>query len=179
MKKKRKGKKLMKVINDMMEMMMSHENLSPKIGRKSKTETSIQETVFSKLDMNLPDVVQKYYGYTRKTAKKIVDKDFCFEAKTNCHVSSVQFFGKPHRPDAEFELKGVTYGFEIKKGKKGFSIRSGIGQSIVYSTQFDFVLYFFVDTSKGRDIKNVEEGSKESAIIDSLWDDYNIKFVII
>jgi len=69
--------------------------------------------------------------------------------------------------------------FEIKKGNDSAAVRAGIGQSIVYSTQYDFVLYFFVDTTAGGDIYNAQSGEKEKQLIESLWNNYNIKFKVV
>ncbi|MBA7662699.1 hypothetical protein ES703_70730 [subsurface metagenome] len=69
--------------------------------------------------------------------------------------------------------------FEIKQGDDSRAFRAGIGQSIVYSTQYDFVLYFFVDTTAGGDIENAQSGEKEAQLTKSLWDVYNIKFVVV
>lgn len=179
MKIKRKGKRLKQFIGEILEIMKSHENLGPNIGRKGKSERAIQDSVFSRLNQRLPELVTNHYGYSKKAAKEKVDENFHFENKTTCHVQTFPFFNMNHRPDAEFEINNTTIGFEIKKGKSGAAIRAGIGQSIVYATQFDFVLYFFVDTSKNRDIKNVEEGTRESELISSLWNNYNIVFEII
>ena len=55
-------------------------------------------------------------------------------------------------------------------------IRAGIGQSLVYATQFNFVIYFFVDITPGLDIKNSMTGKREANLMQSLWDNYNIKF---
>ena len=173
----KKSKKRIKLVNDVVDIMRSHENLGENINRKSKTENAIQSDVFSKLNSKLPELLNKNYNI--KNSKELVKDSFCFESKTTCRVASFPFFNMNHRPDATLTLSNLKIAFEIKKGESGPAIRSGIGQALVYSSRFDFVIYFFVDTSKARDIKNVKEGGIEKALIKSLWENYNIKFVIV
>lgn len=175
----RKGQRRVKFIEDILHEMKNHDTLRKTIKRNSKDEKDIQDAVFSTLDSRLPAIISDHYDISIKASKKKVRNNFNFEKKSNCAVSNFPFFGTNHRPDADLSIYGTDFGFEIKKGSSGGSIRNGIGQSIVYSTQFDFVIYFFVDTSKGRNIKNVTEGDKESNLVDSLWNSHNIRFVVV
>jgi Neuraminidase (sialidase) len=76
------------------------------------------------------------------------------------------------------EINGLKIGIEFKRGQKGSELRSGIGQSMVYATHYDFVLYLFVDTSDDSRIKNAQTGVNETEFIDNLWNQYNIKFIV-
>jgi len=86
--------------------------------------------------------------------------------------------GTQNRPDMVLEINGLKIGIEFKRGKKGAELRSGIGQSMVYATHYDFVLYLFIDTNNDSRIKNAQTGVNETEFIDHLWDQYNIKFII-
>ena len=91
------------------------------------------------------------------------------------------FFATNHRPDGLLTIYDLRIAFEIKKkGDNGNALRSGIGQSVVYSTQYDFVLYFFfVNITSGHDIKSSRKGEREQYMVDSLWKNYNVKFYIV
>jgi len=67
----------------------------------------------------------------------------------------------------------------VKKGKTGSAVRAGIGQAIVYTTKYDFVIYLFVDTSEGAKIKRSRNGRKERYVLNSLWENYNIHFSVL
>ena len=72
----------------------------------------------------------------------------------------------------------MNIAIEFKRGESGNSLRSGIGQSLVYSTNYDFVMYLFIDTSKDQRIKNAQTGTKEAQLMMDLWNRYNIKFTV-
>jgi hypothetical protein len=49
----------------------------------------------------------------------------------------------------------------------------------VYSTAFDFVIYMFIDTSDEKKIVNGASSLMEQAYLKSLWDNFNIKFLVV
>ncbi|MBN2017313.1 MAG: hypothetical protein JW794_04175 [Candidatus Cloacimonetes bacterium] len=175
----KKTTKRLNLINEIIKKMKEHDIFSESVSRKTNTENMIQKSVFSMLDKRLPEIISKNYGITERNARKQIKYNFIFESKTIKPVPSFNFFATNHRPDAILELRDIRIAFEIKKGEKGNSIRSGIGQSIVYSTQYDFVLYFFVDTTPGCDINSSKHGDKEKELIKYLWDNYNIRFFVV
>ena len=116
----------------------------------------------------------------KKRAEEIKETGFKWEQKIKTTVSHFDFLSTKHRPDSILEINpNLRIAIEIKKGDSGSAIRSGIGQSIVYATQFNFVVYFFVDITPGLDIKNSMTAQREEILIQSLWDNYNIRFNIV
>ena len=177
--KSKKTTKRVNFINDITKKMKEHEIFNENIERKTVRENSIQRSVFTRLEVDLPDIITKHFGTKENKAKEIVKNRFVFEKKKRKPVRNFPIFSTLHRPDAELKINDLRIAFEIKKGMKGHSIRAGIGQSIVYSTQYDFVLYFFVDTTPGGDINSSKHGDKEKELIKSLWDNYNIRFFVV
>lgn len=53
-----------------------------------------------------------------------------------------------------------------------------MGQAL-YSTEFDFVLYLFVDITPNQNIRKSTEGQREKEIIEDLWNSHNVMFDII
>ena len=95
-------------------------------------------------------------------------------------MKSFTFYGTNHRADAVFEVEeNFRLAIEIKKGNSGSSIRSGLGQSIVYSANYDFVLYFFLDTTPNKSIANADRAPHENDLTENLWDDFNIRFIVL
>jgi len=86
-------------------------------------------------------------------------------------------------PDPAFtSLQAVSdlkVAIEIKRGSSGSDLRSGIGQSIIYSTHYDFVITLFIDTSDDKRVFNARQGSNEINFTETLWKNYNIKFITI
>ena len=61
----------------------------------------------------------------------------------------------------------------------GSSLREGIGQSLVYASAFDFVVYLYVDISKDKKIRDAKNGTHEQALIQELWEDHNALFEVV
>jgi hypothetical protein len=177
--KKVQTQKRIQFLDSILEAMKKHEIFSDIVSRKNDTEYQIQKNLFLRLQNELPNLLISSFGYSEKKAKHIVKNNFKWEQKKTTTVSTFSFFATNHRPDAELEFDNLRIAIEIKKGDNGLAIRSGIGQSIVYYTEFDFVLYFFVDTSPGNNIKSNCSGGKENLLIESLWNNYNIKFIVV
>lgn len=178
MKRARKTEKREGFLNDLIDIMRNHEVLGKDEKRTSSKERPIQKALFSRINLELPSLLEKHF-YFKKDKANEMRKNFVYESSTKRTVHGFSFFATNHRPDAVLSLKDMRVAFEIKKGDKGYDIRTGIGQSIVYSFQFDFCIYFFVDTTPGGDIKNACSDNKEGYLINSLWDLHNIKFLIV
>lgn len=168
-------------VNAIIEELQGHKLFKGLTNRSKDKEYFIQRTVFLDLHDELPNILVKELGIRESKAKKIADSNFKFEQNTSTTVNNFNFFSTGHRPDAIIELKDedLRIAIEIKKGDSGGAIRSGIGQAVVYSYEFDFVIYFFVDTTPGNNIKSSATGVKENDLIESLWDNYNVKLVIV
>ncbi len=169
-----------KLLDAIIRKMTKHEIFSETVSRLRDTEVQIQKAIFLRLQDELPRIIQNIYGYDKPKAIKIIKEGFSWEQNVNTTVNNFTFFSTNHRPDSILSIKDeLRIAIEIKKGDSGSSLRSGIGQSLVYSTQFDFVIYFFVDISPSFDIKSSYTGKKEKELIDSMWKNYNIKFKVV
>jgi len=180
MKKIPQTQKRIKLLDAIVRKMERHELFSEIVSRKSDTERQIQKALFLRLQEELPKILQSHSAYTKDKALKIVRNGFLWEQNVNTTVNNFSFFATNHRPDSVLSIKDeLRIAIEIKKGLNGSAMRSGIGQALVYSTQFDFVIYFFIDISPGNDIKSSFTGKKEKELINSLWKNYNIKFKVV
>ena len=172
--------KRINLINAIIETMLKHEIFSDIVSRKKDTESQIQKALFLRLQKKLPEILTNVYGLSLKRASQITQAGFMWEQKLSTVVSHFDFFATKHRPDSILEIANdMRIAIEIKKGSTGSSIRAGIGQSLVYATQFNFVIYFFVDITPGLDIKNSMTAKREANLMQSLWDNYNIKFQVV
>lgn len=172
--------KRIKLLDGIIKIMEEHEWFSEIVTRKMDTESQIKKTLFLRLRKEFPNLFMNLLNLNESKANDIANKDFRWEQNKNTTVKNFAFFNTNHRPDAELILpEGIRIAIEIKKGQNGESLRSGIGQSIVYSQKYDFVLYFFVDTSDAASIKSAYSGVDEGNLINSLWKNYNIKFFVV
>lgn len=176
-----KSTKRTKLLEDIIEVMKTHEIFSDNVKRKDD-EVTIQKALFLRLEKGklLSNILlENNITTTKEKADMIALKNFSYEQDINTTVKQFCIFGTQHRPDAVLDLGDFRIAIEVKKGNNGSSIRSGLGQSLLYSHQYDFTIYFFVDTTQGLDIKSSVQGSKEQEIINQLWDSYNVKFIVV
>lgn len=177
--KKSQTQKRVKFLDEILSVLQSHEIFSDLVSRERDTEHQIRKALFLRLQNKLPQLLEKYFGYSEKKSSHVITNDFKWEQKRNTTVSNFLLFSTAHRPDAVLEVENLRIAIEVKKGVSGSSIRSGLGQAVVYSTQFDFVLYFFVDISDGHDILSSVSAQKEAWLIKKLWSDFNIRWMVV
>jgi len=151
--------------------------------RVLEINTSNEDQIKRAIYPELRDELGKYYKtkfskLKSKTIRKWVKERLIWETKKNHTLPNMHFMGANHRPDMAIN-DDISVAIEIKRGNNGASIREGIGQSMVYSNQYDFVMYLFIDTNKDKCIKRSLGGPPEQQFIKMLWDRHNIKFVVI
>jgi len=131
----------------------------------------------------LLDCVSSLYKDDKKcnedTSIKFAKSAVLWEGNVKTTINNLIFMGTQHRPDMVVEFPKYRIGIEVKKGNAGGVVREGIGQSIVYSTVFDFVICLVVDTSNDKKILNSVKSDKERQVVKSLWNEYNISFNVI
>lgn len=150
------------------------------INYRQQSEDKIKQFIYPYLLEETINLYQGRFNISEATAKKRVKKDLKWEGDVGTTVENKLFLGTYHRPDMTIDFgKDMTIAIEIKRGKKGSSVREGIGQSVVYASLFDFVVYLYIDTSKEKRIRNSHTGGREKELIVSLWENYNILFEVI
>ena len=154
---------------DLISESITHDEVLGNIDYKHKTEDQIKKFIHPHLVESLTDYISEQ-DYVKKNLKWKGNK-------TNA-VSHILFMGTENRPDMVVDMNGLKIAIEFKKGKSGSDVRAGIGQSIIYSTHYDFVLYFFIDISDDKTIKNAQGGVNETEFVELLWEQYNIKFIV-
>ncbi len=101
------------------------------------------------------------------------------EAGGGTVINNLQLFGTQHRPDFEVKVDGLKIAIEVKVGDSGQQIREGIGQAIVYSTKYDFVVYLFVDNSPNKKVLSSVYGLQEQHLAEQLWSEFNVRFHVV
>lgn len=149
------------------------------IDYKHKSEDQIKQFIYPHLVESLTEYIVQENGFEKSKAKEKIKKALKWEGNVNTTVNHILFMGTQNRPDMLLEINGLKIAIEFKRGEKGSDLRSGVGQSMIYSTHYDFVLYLFIDTSKDKRIFNAQGGVNETEFVELLWDKFNIKFVTI
>ena len=177
MKYKSKSQKRIEFI-DLISEAITHDDIFGTINYKQQNEDQIKQFIYPHLVDSLTEYVVREKGIDKLAAKTQVKKNLKWEGNVNTTVNHILFMGTQNRPDMVLEMNGLKIAIEFKRGQSGSDLRSGIGQSMIYSTHYDFVLYLFVDASDDKRIKNAQGGVNETEFVELLWDQYNIKFIV-
>jgi hypothetical protein len=149
------------------------------INYKNKSEDKIIHSIFPHLVDSLTEWVMEKKSLPRNLAKEKAKSLLKWEGNVNTTVHQMMFMGTANRPDMILEVDGLRIAIEFKKGDRGSDLRAGFGQSLIYSTAFDFVLYMFIDISPESRIANARTGISEQKFIEDLWNNFNIKFITV
>lgn len=149
------------------------------IDYKSQSEDKIKQFIYPHLLTQLTEYVMEKKGFSRGLAKEKARTMIKWEGNVNTTVKNIQFMGTANRPDMTLESDGVSIAIEFKKGDRGASLREGFGQSLIYSTAYDFVIFMFIDTSDEGKIVNGSTAVSEQRLLQNLWDNFNVKFAIV
>ena len=163
---------------DLISESITHEDIFGTLNYKKKSEDQIKQFIYPHLVRDLTNYVVAEGEEDKEKAKEVVKSSIKWEGDVNTTVSHILFMGTRNRPDMVVEMNGIKIAIEFKKGKRGSDLRAGIGQSLIYATHYDFVLYLFVDISDDKRIQNAQGGVNELALTGELWDNYNIKFIV-
>lgn len=170
-----KSQKRVDLIESIIDDIRNHEKFDNNIKRTSP-EKEIQKDIFQRLEKkSLKPIVQNYLGCSTKHAEEIVTTKFKWESDKNTTLNNFNRFGLNHRADATLEIDGFTIAIEIKKG----NLKEGIGQSLLYSSVYDFVIFIYVDYTPDFRVRDSILRKEEQDIINKLWDAHNIKIEII
>lgn len=156
---------------------------SPKIFNTIKYQQKSEEYIKQYMHQPLVDAVTNLFmedkGLILESAVERTAKCLKWEGDRNTTVNNFLFLGVQHRPDFVLEYDDIKIAIEVKRGEDGKSVREGLGQSIVYNTNYDFTVYLFIDTSKDNRIKNSFTGEKEQEVVKSLWENHNTLFEVV
>lgn len=132
------------------------------------------------LKIALKDLFREQHpSYLDRTIQRKVEKALVWEGNPTKSITPTTLFGVTHRPDFVIEIGSMRVAIEIKISDSGSSIRSGLGQAMVYSTDYDFVICLFIDTSSDGEISKSVNYEIENHLIRTLWIDHNIRFVFV
>jgi len=139
-----------------------------------KDEAYIKGFIYPHLVRKVKELYTNYNGLQESTAALKAEESVAWEGDKKSVVHNMNLFGVQHRTDMEIKFNGLNIAVEFKKGHGGSSIRDLIGQSIVYSQVYDFVISLMIDTSPFKTLVNSVKGKNEQRIINQLWENNNV-----
>lgn len=178
MKNSNKSERRINIVKDIMRTIKS-DKIFGRIKYKQKDEAYIKQYMHQPLIQEVTEMYKRYKGYIHESAEKRANVDLKWEQDQKTIVHNFLFMGTQHRPDFVLEFDDISIAIEVKRGSTGQAVREGMGQCIVYNTNYDFSVYLFIDTSEDDRIKNSFTGEKEQDVVKSLWDNYNCLFEVV
>tara|TARA_A100001037_G_scaffold106674_1_gene96940 strand:+ start:13642 stop:14184 length:543 start_codon:yes stop_codon:yes gene_type:complete len=176
-----KSKKRVKIVESIASAISSNK-IFDVIDYRNRNEDYIKQYMHQPLISEL-EALYEDLELSKSTDKDLIRqkaKDcLLWEGDVNTTVNNFTFFGTQHRPDFVVKIDKLKVAVEVKKGESGSSLREGIGQSLVYASEFDFVVYLYVDISKDKKIRDSMGGSQEQELINDLWDSHNVLFQVV
>lgn len=173
-----KSKKRLELLDSIQEG-ISTRDVFETIDYKSQSEDKIKQFIYPHLLDQLTEYVMDKKGFGRALAKEKARTMIKWEGNVKTTVKNMHFMGTANRPDMTIDSDGVSIAIEFKKGDRGSSLREGFGQSIIYSTAYDFVIYMFIDISPEGKIVNGSTAVTEQNFLENLWENFNVKFTIV
>ena len=173
-----KTKKRLNIIETICEGITNRE-IFETIDYKHQSEDKIKQFTYPVLVNCLTEFLVQNRNKDRDKARSFIKERLKWEGNVNTTVHHTLFMGTMNRPDMVLEIDGNRIAIEFKRGDSGGALRSGIGQSLIYSTDYDFTVFLFIDTSFDGRIKNCSKSIKEEELVQDLWKRHNIKFIVI
>lgn len=174
----KKTEKRLTIINTLMETLMSPE-IFETIHYHRRNESYIKQFMYGPLLKAVRNIFKEVHGCSEKAASSKSRTALRWEGDKKTTVNNFVFFGTQHRPDFDIFFNDFKVAVEVKRGSSGSDVRSGIGQSLVYTTYYDFCIYLFIDTSKDKKILNASSSEREEVFSEALWVNNNIMFKVV
>ncbi len=177
----RKSARRVRVVFQILDVLMS-KHIFTTLNYRQKSEAYIKQYMHQPLQDRLIEVHRELTPkVSDATLAKKAQASLSWEGDVKTTINHVRFLGAQHRPDFKIEIEDMQIAVEIKRGEAGAAVREGIGQSLVYacSTDYDFVIYLLVDTSKDKKILKSLESDVEEGFVESLWQNYNVRFRVV
>ena len=154
-------------------------NIYEIIDYRNQREDKIKQFMYPYLVESIAKLYRKRFDVDINTAVRNARKMILWEGNVNTTITNELFMGTQHRPDMVVVFDGLRIAIEIKRGCAGTSVREALGQGLVYSNLFDFVVCLYIDTSKEKKILNASTSVVEKKFISKLWKKHNILFTVV
>ena len=117
-------------------------------------------------------------GVAESRIERKAQHSVVWEGDVSRTIHHQMFLGVQHRPDFEVLLPNTSIAVEVKLVGAGQGVREGLGQALVYSRKYDFVILLAIDVTRSGSFKESLLQESERVFIDSLWDLHNIRVAV-
>lgn len=173
----KRTKKRLELLDYYCDVIRSQDIFGP-LNPKKKREIDIKTLMYNVLLEGTRD----YYA-SRLTRKSAIENNaqasLVWEGHQKERIYPPQFFGVTHRPDYLLLMHDLRIALEIKIADDGASIREAIGQGLVYSTEYDFVVLLLIDISDDNSISNHFYDPEVVRLLSSIWAAHNIRIEVV
>jgi hypothetical protein len=166
-------------ILDMIQDGISTQDVFENIDYKKESEDKIKKLIYPNLLNRVTEFVMEKRGFNRSLAREKAKTMVKLEGDSKNTVKNTRFMGTDNMPNMSLDISGVKVAIEFKKVNRGSGLREAIGQSLIYSTVYDFVIYMLIDTSENDKIIHGSTAVTEESFLEDIWEDFNVKFVIV
>lgn len=139
----------------------------------------IKQAAYPSLLESVSSWVSEKKGFSGGLAKEKAKTMIKFESSKTTGARNMHFMGTSNKPTLTVESAGIKVAIEFIKGDRGSDLREAIGQSMIFSTAYDFVLCLFVDDTEDKRIKGGSDSITEHYFLNNLWDNFNVKFTLV
>ncbi len=143
-------------------------------------EERIQTYMHKELSEGMIGIFESLYpSQQKRTIEKKAIASLNWSGDIRKTIHNLPVMGVLHRPDFEININDIRIAVEVKLGDDGSSVREGIGQCVLYSVVYDFVIYVLVDATEDFSIRESLHGQPEQFLVSSLWDIFNIRLQVV
>jgi hypothetical protein len=175
----KKSAKRIKIITKLLSI-FSNPTIFEVVNRHSWSEERIQTYMYTELLKGMSGIFKDMYPhYSSQIIEKKANRAIKWGGHKGKTIHNLNILGVIHRPDFEIEIDATRIAVEVKKGADGSSVREGIGQCLVFSVMYHFVIYVLVDATGGFSIRDSVNGKPEESLINGLWDHFNIRLQVV
>lgn len=139
----------------------------------------IKQLAYPSLLEKVSGWVTEKKGFSGGLAKEKAKTMIKFDSNKTTGARSMHFMGTTNKPTLTVESAGIKVAIEFIKGDRGSDLREAIGQSMIYSTAYDFVMCVFLDSTDDKRIKGGSSSITEHYFLNNLWDNFNVKFTLV
>lgn len=143
------------------------------------SEVEIKDKIYPILLNKLAKWISKRKGYPGSLAVHKAKTILSRRDDSNTIVNSFNFMGTLNQPSIVLELEGIKVAIEFTVGISAASLRQAIGKSMMYSSSYDFILYFYIDSSEDKRISASIDNTIEQNFLNNIWNNFNIRFNFI
>lgn len=175
----RKTKPRLKMLKMIIESLIDPKTLHV-INVDTWSEDKIQTYLHKPLRLGVREILEGLHPSQREiTIDKKVNRSILWSGDASKDVPKLNLYGVNHLADFVIEIDGTRFAVEVKRAEDGASVREGVGQSLFYASEYDFVICLIFDATKSKKILSSLTNKIEADLTHKLWETFNVKIIVV